>query len=97
MAEQVRPLMADEPLFQSAYADPTLLVAFTRMEAKVDVALAQHGADIRVAIAQGADHETRIRAIELTPTVSPRVLWASVVSGAGLVLAALPLVQTIYK
>lgn len=77
--------------------EAALLIAFTRMEAKVDVALAQHGADIKAQGTQVVDHEARIRKLELTPTVSPRVLWTSVVSGAGIVLAALPLLQQLYS
>jgi hypothetical protein len=73
-----------------------LLIAFTRLEGKVDVALAQHGADIAVHGREIKDHETRLRALENTPTVSPRTLWTVVASAAGLVLAAMPVLERIF-
>ncbi len=63
----------------SATATPTeanLLIAFTRIETKVDVALSQHGQEL-------ADHELRIREVEQRKTVSPGVLWTSVLGGIG--------------
>lgn len=74
-------------------AETDLLVAFTRLEGKVDVALAQHGADIAVHGREIRDHEDRLRALENTPTVSPRTLWTVVASAAGLVLAAMPVIE----
>lgn len=62
---------------------PEILVALTRMEAKVDVALAQHGAKIDSLTADGQDHEVRLRAIESRPTVTPGGLWAAVLGGIG--------------
>ncbi|URQ05010.1 membrane protein [Arthrobacter phage Iter] len=76
-------------------AETDLLIAFTRLEGKVDVALAQHGADIAVHGKEIQDHEARIRALESTPTVSPRTLWTTVASAAGLAIAAFPLIQQI--
>lgn len=76
-------------------AETDLLIAFTRLEGKVDVALAQHGADIAVQGKEIQDHEARIRALESTPTVSPRALWTTVASAAGLMVAAYPIIQQI--
>lgn len=70
-----------------------LLIAFTRLEGKVDVALAQHGADIAMHGREIKDHEDRLRRLELTPTVAPRTLWTVVVSAAGLIIAATPIIQ----
>lgn len=75
--------------------DTELLIAFTRLEGKVDVALTQHGADIAVLSRESKDHETRLRALENTSTVSPRTLWTVVASAAGLVLAAAPVIEKI--
>ena len=47
--------------------DAAVLVAITRMEAKVDVALAQHGADIKSQGRDLEDHEARIRLLEARP------------------------------
>lgn len=76
-------------------AETDLLIAFTRLEGKVDVALAQHGADLAVHGREIKDHETRLRVLENTPTVSPRTLWTVTASAAGLVLAAMPLLEKI--
>ncbi|AYN57741.1 membrane protein [Arthrobacter phage DrManhattan] len=87
--------MPTSPESSPTKAETDLLIAFTRLEGKVDVALAQHGADIAVHGREIRDHEDRIRALENTPTVSPRVLWTTVASAAGLVLAAMPLIERI--
>lgn len=47
--------------------DAAVLVAFARLEAKVDVALAQHGARIEAHASDIADHERRIRSVEARP------------------------------
>ncbi|CCQ44655.1 hypothetical protein ARTSIC4J27_582 [Pseudarthrobacter siccitolerans] len=65
------------------------------MEAKVDVALAQHGADIKSQGRDLEDHEKRLRVLESTPTVSPRTLWTTVASIGGLALAAVPFLDRI--
>jgi hypothetical protein len=57
-----------------------LLVGMTRLEAKVDVVLAQHGAKIDAHASDLQDHEERLRVLEARPTVSPRVLWTTVAS-----------------
>ena len=90
-------------------------VAFARMEAKLDVALAQHGAkleqhgseigslreDLKEAIARhDADNnvmDIRVRAVEATPTVTPRTLGAVVVGAAGVLGALYPLLDRIYN
>lgn len=71
-----------------AATDPALLVAIARLETKVDVALSDHGRQIR-------DHEDRLRNVESKSTVSPRALWTAVTSGAGAVLAALAILEKI--
>jgi len=73
----------------------TIIIALTRMEAKMDVALAQHGARLDSAESNLADHETRIRVIEAKPTVSPGKLWTAVTGGAALVLASIPLMDRV--
>lgn len=71
--------------------DSSLLLAFTRLEGKVDVALSQHGGrldtvdklltqHIAATAATRTDHEARIRNLEATPTVSPKGLWTAIVS-----------------
>lgn len=87
--------MPTPPEISPTKAEADLLIAFTRLEGKVDVALAQHGADLAVHGRELSDHETRLRALENTPTVSPRALWTTVASAAGLAIAAAPLVQQI--
>lgn len=75
-------------------AETTTLVALTRLEAKVDVALTQHGADLKAQGRDIADHEERLRVVEQRPYVAPKTLWSAVVGGGGLVVAILSLVQT---
>lgn len=69
-----------EPGSPPTPADPVtaLLVAFTRLEAKVDVALGDHAARLDSQARDVADHETRLRAIEARPTVTPTGLWTTV-------------------
>lgn len=73
--------MPAPPLAPVEVSETSLLVAFTRLEAKVDVALAGHGADIRELKTDRDDHEARLRVQEAKKTVSPRDLWLAV-SGA---------------
>lgn len=75
--------------------EAALLVAFTRMEAKVDVALTSHGADLKAEKHRGDDHEARIRILESRPTVSPRSLWTAVISAAGLVLTIVSILDKV--
>jgi hypothetical protein len=81
--------------------DPStaLLVAFTRLEAKVDVALGDHANRLESQGRDLADHENRLRAIEarpvieekrvrdleLRPTVTPAGLWSAVLGAATVV------------
>lgn len=63
-----------------------------RLEAKVDVALAQHGSRLDTHASNLADHETRLRVQEARRTVSPTGLWSAVlggVSGAAAVVAVI--------
>ena len=72
---------------QATDSSPTWAI---RLEAKVDVALAQHGARLDNHTADLADHETRIREVEQRKTVSPTALWTAVLgglSGAGVLVA----------
>ena len=91
--------------------DNTLLIAFARLEGKVDLTLAE----ITALKTTGADHETRIRSIEQKPepdpdtakrlnelesrrTVSPGQLWAGllgVVALLGSVVAIVSGIQNI--
>lgn len=70
----------DETILVAAHsgatpAEANLLVAFTRMETKVDVVLSQHGQKLD-------DHEARLRVVEDRKTVSPLALWTAVCSAA---------------
>lgn len=71
--------------------DAATLIVLTRLEAKVDVALAQHGADLSALSRDRDDHEKRLRAIEERRTVSPGGLWAAIGGGAALVLTVVNL------
>jgi len=77
--------------------DAAVLVALTRMEAKVDIALAQHGAEIKTQGQTVEDHEARIRVLESRSTVSPRTLWTVVAGGAGLAISAISLIQNLFN
>jgi hypothetical protein len=78
----------DEPIVVAAAqtgatpAEANLLIAFTRMETKVDVVLTQHGQKLD-------DHELRLRKVEDRPTVSPRALWTAVCSAVAACAALL--------
>lgn len=70
-----------------------MLVALTRMEAKMDVGFAQVVADNKKHSEELTDHEARIRTLEQTPTVSPRTLWTTITAGGGLVVAIMSIVE----
>ena len=86
-------------------SDTRVTTMLIRLEAKLDVALAQHGAKLETHGQELVDHETRIRAVEGRPVVpadhearlqaiekQPTVTPAklwAVVLGAGGLLAAL--------
>lgn len=59
-----------------------------RLEAKVDIALAQHKQQLEDHAGDLNDHEDRIRKLEAKPTVSPSQLWTSVLSGLTAISAA---------
>lgn len=71
----------------------TLILWLARLEAKVDVALAQHGAAIEELKRADADKETRIRFLEQLPRLSAKALWAAVATAAGLLLAGVPVLD----
>jgi hypothetical protein len=77
--------------------DTAVQVVLARLEGKVDVALAQHGAKLDSHAAEILDHETRLRAVEQKPTVSPATLWTVVLGAGGLLATAAPLVERIYS
>lgn len=83
-----------EPVDDDSTSVPVTLL---RLEAKVDVALAQQGAAIANQATTIADHETRIRTVEAKPTVSPRALWSGVCGSAGLLAVILPLIERLYS
>lgn len=68
-----------------------------RLEAKVDVALSQHGSDIQRLDKGYDDHEQRLRSQEAKPTVSPKALFAAVASAVGLALGLVQLLNLIVK
>lgn len=95
----------------ATHAEANLLVAFTRMETKVDVVLTQHGAKLE-------DHETRLRKVEdrphidptklavveervaeiaARPALSPRALWAGLIGASGVIIAALTFIDKLYR
>jgi hypothetical protein len=77
-------------------ASSNVPVMLSRLEAKLDVALAHQGAKLDSHDATLDDHETRLRTVEARPTVSPRVLWATVASGVGVLAALFPILERFY-
>lgn len=88
--------IAPTPSQNPTRSETDLLIAFTRLEGKVDVALVQHGAELAAHTGELKDHEDRIRRLELTPTVGPKALWTAVASAAALLLAAGPVLTRIF-
>jgi hypothetical protein len=84
---------APAPLSAGAPAEPAVVLAVARVEAKIDVVLAQHETKIAAHGDDLADHETRLRDLERRSTVSPRTLWTTV-SGAAVLLVSLSPVLT---
>ncbi|UJQ87158.1 tail needle protein [Arthrobacter phage BaileyBlu] len=70
-----------------------MLVALTRMEAKMDVGFARIGAVTDKHAASIDDHEERIRTLEQKPTVSPRTLWTTITAGGGLLVALMTIAE----
>jgi hypothetical protein len=79
-----------------------VLVTLGRLEVKLDDALTakrDHEERLRIVEARPtppSDHEDRIRALEARSTVSPGALWATVSGGAGLALAAGPVIARLF-
>lgn len=77
--------------------DPAVSYALARVEAKIDVVLAQHEAKIEQHDEGLQDHEGRLRILERTPSVSPRTLWATVSSGVIVMAAIGPILARLYS
>lgn len=91
-------------------SDSDIRVIMTRLEAKVDVVLAQHGAKLEnhdneirelkarpvVTREEYQDHETRIRDLTLRPYVSPKVLAGVVFGIFGAIGAVAPFLDRLY-
>lgn len=73
-----------------------LRVGLARLEGKVDAALTGHGAQIRELTHDVADHESRLRAEERRPRVTPRHLYMGL-SAAILVLTGLVAIVTLLR
>ena len=67
-------MSADSPTVtvQTA-ADGSVLVAFARLEGKVDDVLTRHDARLETLEEARTDHEARLRSVEARPTVPPVV------------------------
>lgn len=78
-------------------ADVQVQVGFARLEAKLDVALAQHGAKLDEHGRRIADTEERLRAVEARPVVSPRSVWAAVATLGGLAGVAFTFADHLYR
>ena len=77
--------------------DSGTAVTLARLEAKIDVVLAQHETKIDQHTDDLQDHEIRLRTLESTPTVSPRVLWTTVASVVAVIGTAAPLISHLYQ
>lgn len=84
------------PLDPNHVSEIDLLIAFTRLEGKVDAALAQHGANLATHGRELADHEARLRSLETRPSVAPRTLWTVTASAVALILAAGPVIVRLF-
>lgn len=87
--------MSEHP--EQSYAATDVLVSLTRMEAKMDVALAQHGAKISAHGDALDDHEERLRVVESRKTVSPGALWATVGSAVAAFGVAAPYIAALIE
>lgn len=83
--------------------DSTVPVMFARLEAKLDVALAQHGAkldkhdeDLRTVNGRVDDHENRIRTGEARTVVTPKMLLGVLGTLAALVAMLTPFLDKLY-
>lgn len=77
--------------------DTGTAVTLARMEAKIDVVLAQHETKIEQHADDLRDHEVRLRSLEGRPTVSPRVLWATIASVIAALGTAAPVISRLYS
>lgn len=85
------------PTQRSPEAADSVPVTLARLEGKVDAALAQQGVTIAGHAADIADHETRLRAVEVKPTVSPRQLWTVIGSAVAVFATLSPLLERLYS
>ncbi len=76
--------------------DP-VITAIRKLEAKLDIAIAQHRAELDLAARHDTDHEERLRALEARQTVTPKALWSVVVGASAVLATALPLLQLLYS
>lgn len=67
---------AEATLSKVEKTEATVLLALTRLEAKLDVALTQHAGRLESHAEEIADHEARVRALENRPYVRPAVIWS---------------------
>ena len=84
--------------------DSEIRVSFARMEAKLDVALAQHGAkleqhgsDITILREDGKERDIRLLNLERTPTVTPRALAGTAFAIIAAVGTITPLLDRLYN
>lgn len=71
----------------------TLRVALARIEGKVDTIMAQISTRVTATEDGLKDHETRLRAVEQRPVLSPKHVYAA----AGLLFGAISAVATIIR
>lgn len=79
-------------------------VWFARLEAKLDVALAthgarleQHGRDISQLCHDVEGHDSRLRELETRPVVSPKAVWTAIGTLAACVAVLLPVLDRLYN
>ena len=68
--------------------DTGLIVAITRIETKVDIALTDHGSKLE-------DHEKRLRAVESKPTLAPWKLWTGALGAIAATGTIVGIIQSI--
>lgn len=73
-----------------------LYVCLARLEAKLDVAIAQQGAKIEQVDAVTSDHEERLRSVEQRDCVSTRALWSAVIGVSTVVAAFGPYLRALF-
>lgn len=66
--------------------DTASLATLIRLETKLDLVIGQHSSQL-------GDHETRLRIVESTPTVSPKGLTAAIASSMTILLAVLAILD----